>query len=120
MSKKKKSLITITATDDLHLLICTSFDYCFGRCTYVTAWFPQFVIDHAEEIPTCTLRILERRLDEAEKAFPLWQDSLEKYHRSNYGEECDRESWLAFQQWVKRELVQRGEEPITSPVEGAK
>lgn len=109
MSKRKKSLITITELDDLHLLICTSFDYCFGRCTYVTAWFPQFIQDHASEITTKTLSILARRLDEAARDFPLWQDSLEKYHRSNYGEECDRESWLKFHEWIKVELAKRGD-----------
>ncbi len=108
MSKRKKSLITITDETDLHLFICTSFNYCFGRCTYVTAWFPRFVKDHAGEIPAHTLRILEQRLDEAARDFPKWKDSLEKYHRSNYGEECDRESWLEFHKWLKVELAQRG------------
>jgi hypothetical protein len=109
MTSHKKSLITITDETDLHLLVCTSFDYCFGRCSYVTAWFPRFVTDHVSEIPTCTLRILEQRLDEAARDFPRWQDALDKHHRSNYGAECDREGWLAFHQWLKVELAKRGD-----------
>ena len=104
---KKKLTLTLNE-DDTHCILCAAFDYSFGRKTYMPSVFMNVIREHLEEIPMCTLRIIDMRLDKAERDYrDLWQQELKERGWTNYGMECDRHDWQAFHRWLKDVIAKR-------------
>ena len=99
-----QSVIRCGTADNAKLAYIAMFRYAFGRMTYMPSVVVAIIRANADTLTTETLELFDRELtDEAERYERVWRGKV----ASNYGMECDRETWLAFHAWVKGELRKR-------------
>lgn len=107
MKKQKqdpKSIIRCGDADDAKLAYMSMFRYAFGRMTYMPDTVIEIIKANAKYLTTQTLELLDRDLtDEAKRYERVYKGKL----TSNYGMECDRQTWLTFHEWVKDEIEKR-------------
>ena len=112
MRKQKidpQSVINCGNRDDAYLAYIAMFRYAFGRMTYMPGVVIGIIKRNRENIPDRALGLINTELaEEADRYERVYKEHHE--HGSNYGMECDREAWLAFHEWVKEQIKERGRE----------
>lgn len=99
-----QSIIRCGNKDDAKLAYMAMFRYAFGRMTYMPSTIIEIIKSNAKHLTTPTLELLDRDLtDEAKRYERVYKGKS----NSNYGWECDRQTWLAFHEWVKDEIEKR-------------
>jgi len=101
-----KSVIRCGNPDDAKLTYMAMFRYAFGRMTYMPSTVIGIIKANADTLTMSTLELLDRDLtDEANRYDRLYK----REPTSNYGQECDRQLWLAFHAWVKEQIANKKE-----------
>ena len=102
-----RAVINCGDEDTAYLAYIAMFRYAFGRMTYMPGVVVEIIKRNAATLTARTLDQLDRELaEEAERYEHVWKDSKDGIE-SNYGMECDRQTWLAFHLWIKAELAKR-------------
>ena len=102
------SVIRCGNADDAHLAYMCMFRYAFGRMTYMPDVVIGIIKRNEKYLTDRTLEQLNRELtEEAERYERVYKVKPQNY--SNYGMECDRQSWLAFHAWVREQIAKREE-----------
>lgn len=101
-----QSIIRCGNPDDAMLAYMAMFRYVFGRMTYLPSTVIDIIKANADTLTMPTLELLDRDLTyEANKYDRLYK----REPTSNYGQECDRQLWLAFHAWVKKQIENKKE-----------
>lgn len=96
-----QTIIRCGDSDNAKLAYMAMFRYAFGRMTYMPSTVIGIIKANADTLTMSTLELLERDLtDEANRYERLYKGKFS----SNYGQECDRQLWLAFHAWVKKQI----------------
>ena len=96
-----QSVIRCGNPDNAKLAYMAMFRYAFGRMTYMPSTVIGIIKANADTLTMSTLELLDRDLsDEAERYERVYKGQSS----SNYGMECDRQLWLAFHAWVKKQI----------------
>ena len=91
-------------TADTEIAYMAMFRYAFGRMTHMPSIVIEIIKANAEYLTKSTLKLLDRDLtDEANR----YERFYKSEPTSNYGQECDRQSWLAFHEWVKKQIAKK-------------
>ena len=103
-----QSVIYCGNADDAYLAYAAMFRYAFGRMTYMPDAVIGIIKRNKENIPDCALKLINTELkEEADRYERVYKDKIDKLY-TNYGMECDRQTWLAFHEWVKEQIKKRG------------
>ena len=98
---KRTSIIDCGNEDDAYLAYIAMFRYAFGRMTYMPDVVIEIIKRNVDRLTKRTLYQLDAELcTEAERYERFWKGKT----TSNYGMDCDRETWLAFHEWVKCQI----------------
>lgn len=101
-----QSVIHCGNSDDAKLAYMAMFRYAFGRMTYMPSTVIGIIKANADTLTMPTLELLDRDLtDEANRYDRLYK----REPTSNYGQECDRQLWTAFHEWVKKQIENKKE-----------
>lgn len=101
-----RTIIRCGNEDDAKLAYMAMFRYSFGRMTYMPSTVIDIIKANADTLTMPTLELLDRDLtDEANRYDRLYK----REPTSNYGQECDRQLWLAFHAWVKKQIENKKE-----------
>ena len=96
-----QSIIRCGNPADAKLAYMAMFRYAFGRMTYMPSTVIDIIKANADTLTMPTLELLDSDLTyEANKYERLYK----REPTSNYGQECDRQLWLAFHAWVKKQI----------------
>lgn len=96
-----QTIIRCGNPDNAKLAYMAMFRYAFGRMTYMPSTVIGIIKANADTLTISTLELLDRDLtEEAERYERVYNGQSS----SNYGMECDRELWLAFHAWVKKQI----------------
>lgn len=104
-----QSVIYCGNADDAYLAYMAMFRYAFGRMTYMPGVVIGIIKRNRENIPDRALVQLNTELAEAADSYDRINacNPKVKVSSSNYGMECDRQTWLAFHEWVKERAKER-------------
>lgn len=101
-----QSVIRCGNPDDAKLAYMAMFRYAFGRMTYMPSTVIDIIKANADTLTMSTLELLDSDLtDEAKRYERVYKGQS----TSNYGQECDRQLWLAFHAWVKEQIANKKE-----------
>lgn len=101
-----RTIIRCDNPDNAKLAYMAMFRYAFGRMTYMPSTVIDIIKANADTLTMSTLELLDRDLtDEAKRYERVYKDQS----TSNYGWECDRQLWLAFHEWVKKQIDNKKE-----------
>ena len=91
--KTKERVIEIRRDDDFFGAVLTcAVRYSIGRATYMPGLVTDWIKGHcAGMLCRKTLTVMKRDIDEA-------------IARNNLGMECDAKVWMAFREWIRKEL----------------
>lgn len=96
-----RTIIRCGNEDDAKLAYMAMFRYAFGCMTYMPSTVIGIIKANADTLAMSTLELLDRDLtDEAKRYERLYKSEP----TSNYGQEFDRQLWLAFHEWVKKQI----------------
>ena len=113
--KDSAAIIDCGNADEAHLAYIAMFRYAFGCITYMPGVVIEIIKRNAATLTMRTLVQLNTELaEEAARYERVYAKREHPDHGSNYGMECDRQKWLAFQAWVRERIKEREEK------EGAK
>lgn len=103
-----QSVIRCGNPDDAILMYMAMFRYAFGCMTYMPSTVIGIIKANADTLTMSTLELLDRYLTDAANRY---ERLYKGQSTSNYGQECDRQLWLAFHEWVKNQIAKKeGEE----------
>ena len=92
--------------DNAYLAYLCMFRYAFGRMTYMPDVVIEIIKRNAATLTMRTLTSLNTELaEEAARYERVYKDKPDR--TSNYGMECDRQTWLAFHEWVREQIAER-------------
>lgn len=108
LKKDPAAIIDCGNADEAYLAYIAMFRYAFGRMTYMPDVVIEIIKRNAATLTMNTLVHLNTEL--AEEAARYERVYAKREHSglgSNYGMECDRQTWLAFHAWVREQIAKR-------------
>lgn len=102
----QQSVIRCGDPDDAKLAYMAMFRYAFGRMTYMPSTIIGIIKANADTLTMSTLELIDRDLTDESN---LYERVYNGKSSSNYGMECDRKLWLAFHEWVKKQIENKKE-----------
>lgn len=99
-----QTIIRCGNSDNAKLACMAMFRYAFGRMTYMPSAVIDIIKTNADSLTMPTLELLDSDLTDMAE---LYKRVYKGQSTSNYGQECDRQSWLAFHEWVKKQIAKK-------------
>lgn len=104
-----QSIIRCGNPDYAKLAYMAMFRYAFGRMTYMPSVVIDIIKTNADSLTMPTLELLDIDLAGAAERYERSYKYKSPNLWSNYGHECDRQLWLAFHAWVKKQIENKKE-----------